>query len=242
MTALDPITLSVLLLDSTVKVVEGCLSTKINDYSQQIGNLHQDVSDHKKRLTNLSSKLRKQGSLLKGYKEKMIRWLPPSARTSMTLTPRFPSFAESTRTPLLVWQCSLRHSSPSFRNNGLRLPTGTLLPTRSTKEPMHQRLSVYTRVIPSSLFQCLSTPAQSASRQLRGRAPLFEGLYHFRPETSLLALLARQRQLDLPMPDAQPMLTGIPHLILLPQWQCHHLCHRPRRASAGTHRQSTWHP
>jgi hypothetical protein len=68
--ALNPITLSVLLLDSTAKVVEGRLSTNIDDYSQQFGNLCQDVNDHKKHLTDLSSELQKQESLLKGYKEK----------------------------------------------------------------------------------------------------------------------------------------------------------------------------
>jgi hypothetical protein len=31
-----------------------------------------------------------------------------------------------------------------------------------------------------------------------GRAPLFEGQYHFHPATGLLALLACRRQLDLP--------------------------------------------
>jgi hypothetical protein len=55
--ALDPISLSILLLDSMVKAVESRLGTKIDDYSQQFGDLRQDVNDHEKCLTNFSSKL-----------------------------------------------------------------------------------------------------------------------------------------------------------------------------------------
>ncbi len=43
---------------------------KIDAFNGQFGNLHRDVNNHDKHLTDLSSNLRKQESLLKGYKDK----------------------------------------------------------------------------------------------------------------------------------------------------------------------------
>ncbi len=50
--------------------MEDHLLAKIDAFNGQFGNLHRDVSNHDKRLTNLSSNLCKQESLLKGYKDK----------------------------------------------------------------------------------------------------------------------------------------------------------------------------
>jgi hypothetical protein len=58
------------LLVDRMKVMEDCLLAKIDAFNRQFGNLRRDVNDHDKRLTNLSSDLGKQESLLKGYKDK----------------------------------------------------------------------------------------------------------------------------------------------------------------------------
>ncbi len=49
--------------------MEDCLLAKIDAFNGQFGNLRRDVNNHDKHLINLSSDLRKQESLLKGYKD-----------------------------------------------------------------------------------------------------------------------------------------------------------------------------
>ncbi len=52
-----------------MKAMEDRLLAKINAFNGQFGDLCQDVNDHEKRLTNLSSDVHKQEPLLKGYKD-----------------------------------------------------------------------------------------------------------------------------------------------------------------------------
>ncbi len=50
--------------------MEDRLLAKIDAFNIQFGSLRREVNNHDKHLTNLSSDLRKQESLLKGYKDK----------------------------------------------------------------------------------------------------------------------------------------------------------------------------
>jgi hypothetical protein len=58
------------LLVDRMEAMEDRLLAKIDAFNGQFGNLRCDVNDHDKHLTNLSSDLCKQESLLKGYKDK----------------------------------------------------------------------------------------------------------------------------------------------------------------------------
>jgi hypothetical protein len=58
------------LLVDRMEAMEDRLLAKINAFNRQFGDLRHDVNNHGKCLTNLSSDMRKQESLLKGYKDK----------------------------------------------------------------------------------------------------------------------------------------------------------------------------
>jgi hypothetical protein len=60
-----------------MEAMEDRLLAKIDAFNGQFGNLRRDVNNHDKRLTNLSSDLRKQDSLLKGYKDKNDKLVVP---------------------------------------------------------------------------------------------------------------------------------------------------------------------
>ncbi len=57
------------LLVDRMGAMEDRFLTKINAFNGQFGNLRRDINNHDKRLTNLGSNLRKQESLLMGYKD-----------------------------------------------------------------------------------------------------------------------------------------------------------------------------
>ncbi len=114
-----------------MEAMEDRLLAKIDAFNGQFGNLRHDVNNHNKRLTNLSSNLRKQESLLKGYKDKNNKLVVTLHTDVNNARAKIPTLRREL--PPLVWQHPLRKLRPSFRTYGLRWPPYP----RSTKAQNH---------------------------------------------------------------------------------------------------------
>ncbi len=139
-----------------MEAMEDRLLAKIDAFNGQFGNLRCVVNNHDKHLTNLSSDLRKQESLLKGYKDKKDK-LVVNLRTDVNNThTKIPALCHKLQDSTVGLATSIKEIKAIVQD--LRAQVATFTPGQPRHRPIP--IPLY-GVFPLTLPQCPVQPVSS---------------------------------------------------------------------------------